>query len=246
MKALILAAGLGTRLRPLTNERPKALVEANGVSLLERNIRFLQAQGISEIIVNVHHFGEQIMDFVHARDWGLPVRISDERGLLRDTGGGIRHAAEHLRNEADFLVYNVDVLSDLNLTPFYETHRRQGNLATLAVRHRKTQRYLLFDKDLRLISRYHPETDPCPQPGQEAAAFSGIHLISSRIFSLLPEEEVFPILPVYLQLTKTECIRGYFHDESFWMDMGRPESIADYTRRFSGTKTEKRSGASDF
>lgn len=234
MKALILAAGLGTRLRPLTNDRPKALVEVNGISLLERNIRFLQTQGISEIVVNVHHFGEQIIDFIRKRHWETPVRISDERGLLRDTGGAIRHAACFFKGEQDLLVFNVDVLSDIQLQAFFETHKRQGNLATLAVRHRKTQRYLLFDKDMQLMCRYSPETDASLEASQQAAAFSGIHLISTRIFSLLPEEEAFPILPVYLQLAKTERIRGYFHDEGFWMDMGRPESLTAYAQHFAG------------
>ena len=222
MKALILAAGLGTRLRPLTDRCPKALVSVGGQSLLERNILFLKSQGISGIIVNVHHFGEQIIDFVRQRDFGIPISISDERGLLLDTGGAIRHAA-------DFLIYNVDVLSNISLKKMYGRHRQQQNLVTMAVRHRSSSRQLLFGDDLKLLARHNPE-EGLPAEARHAAAFSGIHMLSTRIFRLLPEEEAFPIMPVYLQLAQSENIRGYFHDEDFWMDMGRPEQIATVER----------------
>ena len=226
MKALLLAAGLGTRLRPLTDDRPKALVAVGGQTLLERNIRFLKSKGVSEIIVNIHHFGEQIVSFVRQHDFGLPVRISDERDLLRDTGGAIRHAAPFFSGEEDFLVYNVDVLSDISLKKLYDAHKRQRNLATMAVRHRQSERQLLFGSDLRLVGRYSPDDAAAREPGMHIAAFSGIHLLSTRIFNMLPEEERFPILPVYLELTRNEGIRGFFHDDSGWMDMGRPEHIA--------------------
>ena len=225
MKALLLAAGLGTRLRPLTNDRPKALVEVGGQTLMERNILFLKSQGITEIIANIHHFGEQIADFVRQHDFGIPVRLSDERDLLRDTGGAIRHAAGFLAGESDFLVYNVDVLSDISLQKMYEAHQRQRNLVTMAVRHRPSERSLLFSEEMQLLGRCQPDTGATP-PGTRTAAFSGIHLLSTRILPLLPQEERFPILPVYLALAEKERIRGYFHDEDFWMDMGRPEQIA--------------------
>ena len=225
MKALLLAAGLGTRLRPLTNDRPKALVEVGGQTLMERNILFLKSQGITEIIANIHHFGEQMADFVRQHDFGIPVRLSDERDLLRDTGGAIRHAAGFLAGESDFLVYNVDVLSDISLQKMYEAHQRQRNLVTMAVRHRPSERSLLFSEEMQLLGRCQPDTGATP-PGTRTAAFSGIHLLSTRILPLLPQEERFPILPVYLALAEKERIRGYFHDEDFWMDMGRPEQIA--------------------
>lgn len=229
MKALILAAGLGTRLRPLTDRCPKALVSVGGQSLLERNILFLKSQGISGIIVNVHHFGEQIIDFVRQRDFGIPISISDERGLLLDTGGAIRHAADFFHGEEDFLIYNVDVLSNISLKKMYGRHRQQQNLVTMAVRHRSSSRQLLFGDDLKLLARHNPE-EGLPAEARHAAAFSGIHMLSTRIFRLLPEEEAFPIMPVYLQLAQSENIRGYFHDEDFWMDMGRPEQIATVER----------------
>ena len=225
MKALLLAAGLGTRLRPLTNDRPKALVEVGGQTLMERNILFLKSQGITELIANIHHFGEQMADFVRQHDFGIPVRLSDERDLLRDTGGAIRHAAGFLAGESDFLVYNVDVLSDISLQKMYEAHQRQRNLVTMAVRHRPSERSLLFSEEMQLLGRCQPDTGATP-PGTRTVAFSGIHLLSTRILPLLPQEERFPILPVYLALAEKERIRGYFHDEDFWMDMGRPEQIA--------------------
>ena len=226
MKALLLAAGLGTRLRPLTDNRPKALVEVGGQTMMERNILFLKSQGISEIIINIHHFGEQIVDFVRKHDFGIPIRISDERDLLRDTGGAIRHAAPLLAGEEDFLVYNVDVLSDIGLQKMHDAHRQQRNLVTMAVRHRHSERSLLFDENMQLLGRHCPETGETPPPGCHPAAFSGIHLLSTRILPMLPQEERFPIMPVYLELAGKERIRGYFHDEDFWMDMGRPEQIA--------------------
>lgn len=230
MKAFIPAAGLGTRLRPLTDDRPKALVEAGGKSLLERNILYLKSQGITEIVINVHHFGEQIIDFVERKDFGIPLHISDEREQLLDTGGGLRKAAPFFQGEEDFLVYNVDVLCDMDLQQMYRTHRRQGNLVTMAVRHRRTQRYLVFDADGRLMRRAESETE-VPGAGEQLAAFSGIHILSTRIFSLFPEEERFPILPVYLELAPRYSIRACFHDDSFWMDMGKPEAIKAYENR---------------
>lgn len=224
MKALLLAAGLGTRLRPLTNNRPKALVEAGGKSLLERNILYLKHQGITEIIINVHHFGEQIIDFVHTHDFGIPLHISDERNALLDTGGGLRKAASFFQGEKNFIVYNVDVLCDMNLQQMAEAHQNQGNIVTMAVRHRPTQRQLVFDADSRLLRRSSGESDMLSQ-GEQRAAFSGIHILSTRIFSLLPEKDCFPIMPEYLKLATDYPLRAYFHDDSFWMDMGKPEAL---------------------
>ena len=230
MKALLLAAGLGTRLRPLTDDRPKALVEAGGKTLLERNILYLKSQGVTETVINVHHFGGQIIDFVRQHDFGMSIRISDEREQLLDTGGGLRKAAVFFQGEENFLVYNVDVFCDMNLQQMAETHHRQGNLVTMAVRHRPTQRHLIFDADGRLLRRADEGTKVLSQ-GEQLAAFSGIHILSTRIFPLLPEEACFPIMPAYLKLTSGHPIRAYFHDESFWMDMGRPEAIRAYEQR---------------
>lgn len=246
MKALLLAAGLGTRLKPLTNDRPKALVEVGGITLLERNIRYLHSQGIDEIIVNVHHFGEQIIQFVQSHDFGITIRISDERAELLDTGGAIKHAAPILQNEADFLVYNVDVICDMDLMCMYKFHIQNKALVTMATRHRNTQRYLLFDSENQLKGRYSDTSNlnkndvipekkyhkttltHFPSPSMQKLAFSGIHWISCKIFNYMPSDIAFPILPLYLELAPKHRIQCFLHDDSFWMDMGKPESIRSY------------------
>ena len=250
MKALLLAAGLGTRLRPLTNDRPKALVEVGGITLLERNILYLKEQGFTEIIVNVHHFGEQIIHFLQTHSFGISVQISDERKELLDTGGAIKKAALLLQDEPDFMVYNVDVICNMDLQTMYRFHLQNQALVTMATRHRHTQRYLLFDNTNQLKGRYTENTHNQDKSHQnlnmavpqtetsgtstdasslQKLAFSGIHWISNKIFTFMPAENAFPILPLYLELAQSRRVQCFLHDDSFWMDMGRPESIAAFT-----------------
>lgn len=233
MKAMILAAGLGTRLRPLTNTTPKALVEVNGLTLLEMVIQQLKFYGFHEIIINVFHFAEQIIEFLQEKkNFGIDIRISYERGELLDTGGGIKNASWFFDDGAPFLVHNVDIISDLDLRQMYETHLHSQALATLAVSNRQSSRYLLFNRENTLcgwkntstgeikIARATPETELTP------LAFSCIHVIQPVIFDLLPEQKVFSIIDAYLHLAAHHKIAAFKHDHSLWVDLGRKEHLA--------------------
>jgi NDP-sugar pyrophosphorylase family protein len=245
MKAMILAAGLGTRLRPLTNDSPKALVEINGRTLLEITLSRLKAFGIHEVIINTHHFAGMVVDYLKANhNFGMSIEVSREEILL-DTGGGLKNAAWFFlerkvgpanadAGEDAFLVHNVDVISAIDLNRMAQLHRASGALATLAVQARKTSRYLLFDKQLELCGRRimkngkeeKTELVRASQPACELA-FSGIHVISTRLFELVTEEGIFPIIDVYLRLAaQGEKIKAFRADEYYWRDLGTPESAA--------------------
>jgi NDP-sugar pyrophosphorylase family protein len=230
MKAMIFAAGLGTRLRPLTDDKPKALVEVGGMPLLEIAIRRLKWFGIGEIIVNVHHHGEQIEAFLEKRSFfGLEIAISDERDRLLNTGGGLKKASWFFDDGGPFLVMNTDVLTDLDLRAMYEAHRPAQALATLAVQRRKTSRYLLFNKARQLAGWRNKKTgvERWSRPEQEvqAYAFSGIHVINPALFDYFPDEAVFSIIDVYLEAAKTESILAYPHDDTFWQDVGKLSAL---------------------
>ncbi len=236
MKAMILAAGLGTRLRPLTNDRPKALVEVGGRTLLEITIARLREFGVREVIVNVHHFADMVVDYLKKRDnFGIRIEISREEELL-DTGGGLKKAAWFFlegsaRRDEPFVLHNVDVISTIDLGRMVEVHREQGALATLAVQARETSRYLVFDEQMQLCGRRAGRdgtSEVVRSSGQtQALAFSGIHVISPCIFDKMTEEGVFSIVPAYLRLAaQGENITGFRADEYFWRDMGRPENVA--------------------
>ena len=233
MKAMILAAGLGTRLRPLTNYRPKALVEVSGISLLEIAIRRLKFFGFDEIIINVHHFGAQIIQFLQKNNhFDIRIEISDERDLLLNTGGAIKNAAPFFDDDAPFLLCNTDILSDINLEDFYRHHLASEVLATLAVRRRQTSRYLIFNKHAQLHGWVNTKSGEMilsrPQKGElQLLAFSGIHIISPRIFDWMPEENVFSIIDTYLVASAKEDIIAYRHDGDFWLDVGKPEALQE-------------------
>jgi NDP-sugar pyrophosphorylase family protein len=239
MRAMILAAGLGTRLRPLTNTRPKALVEINGQALLEITLARLRTFGIYEVIINVHHFAEMVVEYLAAHNnFGMHIEMSREEVLL-DTGGGLKKAAPFFLqgNAEDFVLYNVDVLSSIDLNRMLQTHRESGALATLAVQERPSSRQLLFDAGLQLCGRQsqaqEPEIVSSPATTQPLA-FCGIHVISPRIFPLLIEEGVFPIIPAYLRLAAAgETIIGFRADEYPWRDLGTLENVRQAAQRLS-------------
>lgn len=228
MKAMILAAGLGTRLRPLTNEKPKALVEVEGKPLLEIMIKKLISYGCNEIIINVHHFGDQIIEFLERNNnFNIRIEISDESMQLMDTGGGLKKASWFFENNADFLLINVDVLTDLDLKKMLEYHQDKHALATIAVRKRETSRYFLFNDKLRLCGWMNKKSGERRVVRDENGdlqelAFSGIHFINPKIFKLINFEGRFSIVDLYLDLAEKHCIFGYRHDDSFWQDVGKP------------------------
>jgi NDP-sugar pyrophosphorylase family protein len=232
MKAMVLAAGLGTRLHPLTNDRPKALVEVGGRSLLEITLTRLRDFGICDVIINVHHYADMVSDHVKAAGgFGMHIDFSREDVLL-DTGGGLKKAAWFLGDSSDklFILHNVDVISTIDLQRMIEVHKKNEALATLAVQERKTSRYLLFDDQLQLCGRrfIKEEKTEIARPADKMTelAFAGIHVISPRIFSLLTEEGVFSIIPAYLRLAaQGEKIQAFRADEYYWRDLGKPENI---------------------
>lgn len=239
MKAMILAAGLGTRLRPLTNDRPKALVEIAGRTLLEINLSRLRDIGVREVIVNVHHFPDMVADYLKKNgDFGMRIEVSREDDLL-DTGGGLKKAAwffQESSNDAEvpFLLHNVDVLSAVDLDRMVDFHRQHDALATLAVRNRKTSRYLLFDEQNRLCGR-RSGNDNADIVGSskhsEALAFSGIHVISPRFLTMMREHGAFSIITSYLRLAADgEKIVGFRSDASYWRDLGKPDSLQQAER----------------
>lgn len=233
---MIFAAGLGTRLRPLTDERPKALVEVGGIPLLEIAIRRLTGVGVREIIVNVHHFADQIVDFLQKKqNFGIHIALSDEREQLLDTGGGLKKAAWFLAGGDPFFVYNADILTNLDLRAFYSAHLCADALATVAVQHRESSRYLLFDADRRLCGWTNASTGQyrwCGEPVTDAVrySFSGIHIISPAIFEYMPEEAVFSMIDLYLRLGNR--IMAYPHDGDRWLDVGKPDALAEAMRNF--------------
>jgi mannose-1-phosphate guanylyltransferase len=223
MKAMVLAAGLGTRLRPLTNTRPKALVEAGGRTLLEITLSRLKAFGIRDVIVNVHHFADMVVDYLKTNgNFGIHIEISRE-DLLLDTGGGLKKAGWFFGTNPDepFVLHNVDVISTIDLHRMTDFHRRNRALATLAVQDRKTSRYLLFDEAGHLRGK-----SPAPDPRFQSLGFSGVHVISPQVLSMMGSDEVFSITACYLDLaSRGERILAFRADEYEWKDMGRPENF---------------------
>jgi NDP-sugar pyrophosphorylase family protein len=236
MRAMVLAAGLGTRLRPLTDHRPKALVEVGGRTLLEIALARLSSFGIREVIVNVHHFADMIVDYLKAnKNFGMRIDISREDDLLLDTGGGLKKAAHFfLRNsqspEEPFVLHNVDVISTIDLHRMAQFHSENHALATLAVQERPTSRYLLFDEQLQLCGRKSGKDGQAElvrsSSHPKALAFSGIHVISPRLFSQMTEEGVFSIIAPYLRLAaQGEKIIAFRSDEYQWRDLGRLDDV---------------------
>lgn len=236
MKALIFAAGKGTRLKPFTNHHPKALAIVNGVPLLERNIKYLQSFGINDFVINVHHFGDQIIDFLKTNNnFGATIAISDEKNELLETGGGLVFARKFLDQNDDFIIMNADILTDLDLNPLIQYHRERKVFVTLAVSNRKSSRKLLFDEHMILRGWLNVETGEQRlaefNKGFKALAFSGIHCVSPAIFNKIKRTGKFSIMEEYLDLMSTEKIYGYEHTAKL-IDVGRPESVTEAEKYF--------------
>ncbi|MGH1337918.1 MAG: nucleotidyltransferase family protein [Aureispira sp.] len=231
MRAFLFAAGLGTRLRPLTNDRPKALVEVAGKTLLQHAIEYLQQQGITDIVLNIHHFGALVLAHLEAHhNFGCRIQISDERGELLETGGALAKAAPLLEGSDPIVLYNVDVLTNLNIQTMLAQHQSQGALATLAIRQRESSRYLLFDEQQRLSGWQNTITKEKRVErlveNLQPYAFSGIHIIEPTLLSYLPQQQgAFSIIPAYLDLAAKQPLIGYPHDQDYWFDVGKPERL---------------------
>jgi NDP-sugar pyrophosphorylase family protein len=231
MKAMVLAAGFGTRLRPLTDDRPKALVEVGGRTLLEITLKRLQSFGVQEAIVNVHHFADLVVSYLDTHHFGMRIAVSREEVLL-DTGGGLKNAAWFFEQDGanePFLLHNVDVLSTIDFTRMVQEHRESGALATLAVAQRESSRQLLFDQQGQLCGRRKREAkDQLVRPAKLLApqAFAGIHVISPEFLQLLEEQGAFSIIDSYLRLAGSgAAIRSFAADRYYWRDLGRLENI---------------------
>lgn len=243
MKAMVLAAGLGTRLRPLTDDKPKALVTVGGKTLLEITLLTLRSFGVDEVIVNVHHFADMICDYLDKNgNFGMHIEISHEDGELLDTGGGLKKAAWFFLEDGTdepFILHNVDVLSTIDLARMIQQHTEQDALATLAVQERETSRYLLFDENGHLCGRRksHDVHDEMSRKTEQvqALAFAGLHVISPRLLTEMREEGAFSIIDTYLNLAaREEKIAAFRADQYYWRDLGKPENIVEAERDLEG------------
>ncbi len=234
---MIFAAGIGSRLRPITDRMPKALVPVGGVPMLQRTLLRLKEAGFNDVTINIHHFGQQIIDFLRQNDnFGMDIHISDERDELLDTGGGILKAKQLLEGDEPFLVHNVDILSDIDLKQVYDTHAQSGADATLLVSDRITTRKLLFGKDMRLHGWMNHTTGEVKPEGfivnpqlHRELAFEGIHVISPTIFKYMGEstewQGKFSIIPFYLSVCQELHLQGYELKDITWFDIGKPETL---------------------
>lgn len=229
MKAMILAAGLGTRLKPITDNKPKALIEIDGTTLLELIIKKLEFYGFSEIVVNVHHFAHLVTEFIRSKQFGSEIIISDETERLLDTGGGILNAQQYLDGDQPFLVHNVDILSDIKLDELYRKQVEGNSLATLAISNRRSSRVLLFDESMqlsgwknldkgdRIITRCGRELNPF--------AFNGIYVIDPAVFKVIEKRGTRSIIDIFLELSKSHLITGVDFSKNMFLDIGKHENL---------------------
>ncbi|MFT5748987.1 MAG: MurNAc alpha-1-phosphate uridylyltransferase [Ancylomarina sp.] len=231
INAMIFAAGLGTRLQHYTQNCPKALVSLNGKPLLEHCILKLKDSGVDRIVINVHHFADQIEEFLESKNYfNMDIRISDERKLLLDTGGAIKHAKSLFIPNAPILIYNVDILSSVNLNDLVASHKKKQALATLNLRDKNTNRYLCFNRDGLLCAWKNDATKEekivnASHLNSNSYSFSGIHIIDYKLLDLIEEKGVFSIIDLYLRLAKNHKITGHYDSSDLWMDLGRPEEL---------------------
>ncbi|HSB82123.1 MAG TPA: nucleotidyltransferase family protein [Candidatus Methylomirabilis sp.] len=235
---MVLAAGVGSRLRPLTDTTPKALLQIGGAPMIERVIRRLKTAGVTELVVNLFHLADRIVEFLASQgNFGIRIAFTRETDLL-DTGGGLKNAAWFFEDGRPFFLHNVDVLSDIDLEELYRFHQTVGGLATLAIQHRRSTRQLLFERDGRLCGRVSPEGvewTKGPMADVERLAFTGIHVIDPAIFPRMTETGAFPITRTYLRLAgEGERINAYRADGRYWQDIGSFEQLEDARKRVVG------------
>jgi len=240
MKAMIFAAGKGTRLKPLTDNKPKALVEIHGKPLIEHVINKLKYYGFHEIIINIHYLGDQIVDYLNTKNnFDIRIEISDESKELLDTGGGLKKASWFFDDKKPFVVYNTDIISDLNLNEMLDGHIRQKALASLAVRKRLSSRYLLFNENFELTGWKNVKTSEkiITQKSKYLTelAFSGVHILNPDIFKYMNQLGKFSVVDSYLELTKEHRITGFDHTSDYWFDIGtihKLKTAEDYLNKY--------------
>ncbi len=231
MKAMILAAGLGTRLKPLTETKPKALAEVNGIPIIEFTIKKLIKCGFEKIIINVHHFPDQIINFLQERNYfGIEIKISDERDLLLDTGGGLKKASAYFDDGRPFLIHNADIFSEIDLKKFYEFHLKSDSEATLAVQKRESSRYFLFDEQNILCGWKNVKTGEekitrPPEGNLSALAFSGVQILNPSVLNFMPDKQVFSLVDFYLSIASKKRISYFDHSDSVFIDLGKKENL---------------------
>ena len=230
MKAMIFAAGLGTRLRPLTNDRPKALVEFKGKTLLEHTINKLKGVGVDHVVVNVHHYADMVVDFLSSKDFGVKISISDERDELLDTGGGLRKAAA-LLGESPFFIHNVDILSDVDLKAMLAAHQENKAIATVGIRKSESDRYFMQNGVGQLCGWGNSTTGEeivSREAGDlEKISFTGIHIVSGAFLKYIKCEGAVSIIDAYLKAAQSETIYCFPCDDDLWMDVGTPELLKE-------------------
>lgn len=229
MKGMVLTAGLGTRLKPLTEKTPKALVPIGGFKMLDLSFAYLAKHGIEDYVINVHHLADQMMEYVMEKRWdGLNIDFSDETSELLNTGGAIKKAVKFLKDD-DFVLMACDVVTDLDLSAMIEAHKKSGALVTLAVKERKTSRSLMFDKQMQLAGWKNNQTGETKavegKVPVKGYGFSAIHIISPAIFELIEENGAFSIIDLYLRLASTQKILGFDHTGDKWLEFGKVENI---------------------
>ena len=236
MKAMIFAAGLGTRLKPLTDNIPKALVTIGGKPLLQHTIEKLKSSGFDEIIINIHHFADQIVEFILSKNsFDIKIEFSDESNELLDTGGGIKKASHFFCDGEPFLIHNVDILSNINLNDLYLFHKSSNSIATLVCSKRKTSRYLLFNTANQLKGWTNKETGKIKSPNKlldlkqyNELAFSGIHILEPSIFKYMIDfPEKFSIIDFYIFLSQYELIRAFAPEDIQMIDVGKPDTLKE-------------------
>ena len=232
MKALIFAAGLGTRLLEHTKNKPKAMVNLAGKPLIRHAIEYLKSFGITDVTINVFYFADQIISYLNENHFfGIDIHISDERDLLLETGGGLKKASIFLKGNEPILIYNVDVVSNLDLNVLLRYHQEQKALTTLVVRSRQTSRYLMFDQNLQLAGwkNFSNGETRISRPNSfinsKPLAFSGIQIIQPELLAMIAEEGKFPIMDLYLRLAKDQSIKAFIDDSDLWLDLGKPEEL---------------------
>jgi len=236
MRAMILAAGLGTRLKPLTDSTPKALIKIKDKTLLELQINKLKSEGFDRIIINIHHFANQIKDYLKSNNFfSSSIEISDESEKLLETGGGLKKASHFFSDGEPFLVYNVDILSNINLNKLMEFHKASGSIVTLAVQDRSSSRKFLFDDKMILCGWENKRSGEkiishTSQTILTKYSFSGVQIVDPEIFKFFPSKDVFSLIDLYLAAAKKEKIIGYIHNEDEWIDLGKFENLSEAER----------------